>query len=202
MDFNWIWQTILIFFVGTLILRIGGRKSISQMTISQTVVMIGLGSLLIQPITGNGLFITFIAAFILSILMIITEYLEIKVDFLESLFTGKAIIVIQNGTLNIKNLKKLRLSIDKLETRLRQVGISSIDDVKYATLEVSGQIGYELKENKKLVTKEDFNILMSEISQIKEELGIYKKPIANKNNGNNIFEEIINNKFEHNKKEP
>lgn len=202
MDINWIWQTILIFFVGTLILRIGGRKSISQMTISQTVVMIGLGSLLIQPITGNGLFITFLAAFILSILMIITEYLEIKVDFLESLFTGKAVIIIQNGTPNIKNLKKLRLSIDKLETRLRQVGISSINDVKYATLEVSGQIGYELKENKKLITKEDFNILMTEISQIKEVLGNYNKPIANKDNGNNIFEEIINNKFEGNKKEP
>lgn len=43
---------------------------------------------------------------------------------------------------------------------------------------------------------------MFEIAQIKEELGIYKKPIANKNNGNNIFEEIINNKFEDNKKEP
>jgi uncharacterized membrane protein YcaP (DUF421 family) len=36
MELNCIWQTILIFFVGTFILRVGGRKSISQMTISQT----------------------------------------------------------------------------------------------------------------------------------------------------------------------
>lgn len=31
MELDWIWKSILIFFVGTFILRIGGRKSISQM---------------------------------------------------------------------------------------------------------------------------------------------------------------------------
>ncbi|EPY2305148.1 DUF421 domain-containing protein [Clostridium sporogenes] len=120
MDLNWIWQAILIFIIGTFILRVGGRKSISQMTISQTIVMIGLGSLLIQPVSGKGLLITFLIALILTVLMIITEYLEIKVDFLETLFSGKAVIVVENGKPNIKNLKKLRMSIDRLETRLRQ----------------------------------------------------------------------------------
>ncbi|MCJ7690728.1 MAG: DUF421 domain-containing protein, partial [Clostridiaceae bacterium] len=108
MELNWIWQTILIFIVGTLILRVGGRKSISQMTISQTIVMIGIGSLLIQPVSGKGLLITFLVAIILTLVMIISEYLEIKVDFLETIFSGKAVIVIENGEPNIKNLKKLR----------------------------------------------------------------------------------------------
>ena len=195
MKIHWLLQTILIFYVGTFILRIGGRKSISQMTISQTVVMIGLGSLLIQPITGNGLLITFIAAFILSVLMILTEYLEVKVDFIETFFSGKAVTVIENGELNIRNLKKLRLSVDKLETRLRQSGISSIEDVKNATIEVSGQLGYELKDNKKPLTKEDFDMLMGEIFKLKE-------VINKQNNSNNLFDEISSKKYEGNKKEP
>lgn len=201
MEFNWIWQSILIFFVGTFILRLGGRKSISQMTISQTVVMIGLGSLLVQPITGNGLFITFLAALLLSCLMVLMEYLEIKVDFLETLFSGKAVIVIENGKLNITNMRKLRLTIDRLETRLRQAGISSIDDVKYATIEVSGQIGYELKDDKKPLTREDFRILVSEISEMKKaiEFNIMNQ---NKTSGkNNIFQEISSKEFEGNKRE-
>lgn len=202
MELDWIWQSILIFFVGTFILRIGGRKSISQMTISQTVVMIGLGSLLIQPVTGKGLLITFLVALVLAVVMIITEYLEIKIDFLENLFAGKAVIVIQNGAPNIKNLRKLRLSIDRLETRLRQAGISSIEDVKYATIEVSGQLGYELKDNKKPLTKEDFVTLMAEISQMKEMIGGNIKSQNNKNEQNNIFQEISSRKFEGNKKEP
>lgn len=202
MELHWSLQAILIFFVGTFILRLGGRKSISQMTISQTVVMIGLGSLLVQPVTGNGLFITFLAALLLSILMIITEYLEVKFDFLENLFAGKAVVVIEDGKPNIKNLRKLRLSIDRLETRLRQAGIVSIDDVKCATLEVSGQLGYELKDNKKFLTKEEFNIIMAEISQIKQLVGGNIQSQQNSNNANNIFEEIKENKFEGNRKEP
>ncbi|EPY2276972.1 DUF421 domain-containing protein [Clostridium sporogenes] len=200
MDLNWIWQAILIFIVGTFILRVGGRKSISQMTISQTIVMIGLGSLLIQPVSGRGLLITFLIALILTVLMIITEYLEIKVDFLETLFSGKAVIVVENGKPNIKNLKKLRMSIDRLETRLRQAGISSIEDVKYATIEVSGQLGYELKDNKKPITQEDFIKLMSEVSQMKTMIINNTTPKLNEKN--NIFQEINSEKFERNKNEP
>lgn len=165
-----------------------------------------LGSLLIQPITGKGLLITFLAALILSILMIITEYVEVKADFLENLFSGKAIIVIDNGNPNMRNLKKLRLSIDRLETRLRQAGISSIEDVKYATLEVSGQLGYELKDNKKPLIKEDLAPLMAEISQIKNMIGCNINPQVNTtpqgSTSNNIFREIKNRKFEGNKNEP
>jgi len=197
---NWIWQAILIFIVGTFILRIGGRKSISQMTISQTIVMIGLGSLLIQPVSGKGLLITFLVAFVLTLLMVITEYLEIKVDFLENLFSGKAIIVIENGKLNIKNLGKLRMTIDRLETRLRQAGISSIEDVQYATIEVSGQLGYELKNNKKPLTQEDFIKMMDEIAQLKAMINRETKPQTNVRN--DIFKEIKSKKFEGNKNEP
>lgn len=202
MNLNWIWQAILIFFVGTFILRVGGRKSISQMTIAQTIVMIGLGSLLIQPVAGKGLVITFLVAAILILLMIISEYLAVKVDFLETIFSGKAVTVIQNGILNIKNLRKLRMSIDKLETRLRQAGISSIEDVKYATIEVSGQLGYELKDNKKPITQEDFIKLMSEISQVKSMIINNKIPQSNQIQTNNIFQEINTKKFEGNRNEP
>ncbi|MDF2615153.1 MAG: putative rane protein [Clostridia bacterium] len=202
MELTWIWQSILIFYVGTLILRVGGRKSISQMTIAQTIVMIGLGSLLIQPVAGKGLLITFLAAFILTLLMIITEYMEIKADFLETLFTGKAVIVIEDGKPNIKNLKKIRMTIDRLETRLRQAGISAIEDVKYATIEVSGQLGYELKDNKKPLTKGDFIELMAEIAQVKQVIERTTKTQGNQNQKSNIFQEINTKEFEGNNHEP
>jgi uncharacterized membrane protein YcaP (DUF421 family) len=204
MDLNWIWHAVLIFIVGTFILRVGGRKSISQMTISQTIVMIGLGSLLIQPVTGKGLLVTFLAALILTVLMVVSEYLEMKIDALETLVSGKAVIVVENGNPNIKNLKKIRLSIDRLETRLRQAGISSIEDIKYATIEVSGQLGYELKDNKKPLTQEDFVKLMSEISQLKMMM-ISNKESTNqskKDGKNNLFVEIKSENYEGNKNEP
>lgn len=72
-------------------------------------------------------------------------------------------------------LRKLRLSIDRLKTRMRQAGISSLEHVQNATLEVSRQLGYELKENKKHVTKEGFALLMTEITLIKKLLAVQSK---------------------------
>ncbi|WP_166238706.1 DUF421 domain-containing protein [Paenibacillus turpanensis] len=159
MQWSWVWQTLLVFFVGTLLLRIGGRKSISQMNLAQVVVMIGIGSLLIQPLTGQGLGVTFGVGLILVLAMVLTEYLETKVDWFESLVTGKGVPIVINGKIQEKQMKKMRISVDRLETRLRQNGIKSIDDVAYATLETNGQLGYSLKPAKQPATKEDLDNL-------------------------------------------
>lgn len=47
------------------------------------------------------------------------------------------------------------MTVDKLEMQLRMNSVSSINDVEYATIEVNGEIGFILKEEKKPVTKED-----------------------------------------------
>ena len=77
-----------------------------------------------------------------------------------------------------------------MKTRLRQSGISSIEDIKHATVEVSGLLGYELKEHKKPMTKEDFQTLMNEINQIKQSMGLNTTPMTVKNEGSNIFTEV------------
>ena len=55
-------KALLLVSSGILLLRISGRKSISQMTVAQTVVMISIGSLMIQPIVDKSLWRTLLAA--------------------------------------------------------------------------------------------------------------------------------------------
>ncbi len=160
MDLNLIWKTLLIFVVATVLLRLGGRKSISQLTIPQAVIMFSLGTLIIQPVTGHGLWTTFFIAAILVASLIVTELIELSFDKSESFITGKSVVVIENGRLSEKNLKKLRLTVDQLEALLRQAGITAIADVQYATIESNGQIGYTLKQNKQFATKEDIQRLI------------------------------------------
>lgn len=59
MDWDWIWKSVLLVVGGTILLRIAGRKSIAQMTLAQTVIMVGIGSLLIQPVAGFNISLTF-----------------------------------------------------------------------------------------------------------------------------------------------
>lgn len=156
MDWNVIWKAVLIVIVGTLLLRIAGRKTISQMTLAETVIMIAIGSLLIQPVAGNNIWTTFLVGSVLVVTLLMMEFIQIKSDALEKMITGKAKVVIENGKLNEANLRKLRLSVDQLEMKLRQYSISKISDVKWATLEPNGQLGFELRDDAKPVTKKDF----------------------------------------------
>ncbi|MCQ6277194.1 DUF421 domain-containing protein [Bacillus sp. V3B] len=156
MEWDYIWKAILIVFVGTVLLRIAGRKTIPQMTLAETVIMIGIGSLLIQPVAGKNIWTTFLVGGVLVGTLLVMEFIQMKSDSFEKAITGKAKVVIENGMLNEKNLMKLRLSVDQLEMKLRQKSVSKISDVKWATLEPNGQLGFELKQDAQPVTKKEF----------------------------------------------
>jgi uncharacterized membrane protein YcaP (DUF421 family) len=164
MQWDLIWKAALVVVVGTLLLRVAGRKSISQMTLAQTVIMIAIGSLLIQPVTGKSVWVTFAVAGTLVATLIVLEFFQVKFDPFEKFITGRSKILIENGTLNLKNLSKLRLTVDQLEMQLRQAGVSKISDVKWATLEPNGQLGYLLQENAQPATKGDIQNIINLIN--------------------------------------
>lgn len=170
MDWNLVWKSMLIIVFGILLIRFSGRRSISQMTISQTVIMISIGTLLIQPVSEKNIWVTFVIAGLLIATLQVIEYIQLKWDVTETFFTGRSQLVIENGVLNEKNLKKMKLTVDKLEMRLRQNGIEKIEDVQWATIEPSGQMGYTLKEHKKYATKEDIDRLQTTLNHLLVEI--------------------------------
>ncbi|WP_100332096.1 DUF421 domain-containing protein [Bacillus xiapuensis] len=166
------------------------------MTTAQTVIMISIGTLLIQPLVGKNIWATFGIAIILIVTFMLIEWIQMKWDFAETLFTGRSKVVIENGILNEKNLKKVRLSVDDLDMLLRQKGIESIQDVKWATFEPSGQLGYMLADQKKLATKEDLDALHQALNALAQQLSSShfvqqpKQPSPDANS--NTFTEVKN----------
>ncbi|QPC47627.1 DUF421 domain-containing protein [Mangrovibacillus cuniculi] len=189
---DWIWKAILIVMAGTLLLRLAGRKSLSQMTLAQTVIMIGIGSLLIQPVAGKNIWTTIGVGLVLVITLMVIEYLQVKVNMFEKFITGKSKILVENGVINEKNFKKLRFTVDQLEMKLRQQGISKIADVKWATLEPNGQMGFELMDHAKPVTMQEYSVLLMQLQQLKSHFGIppYKSPSKNAMEDMDIFSEV------------
>lgn len=191
MDFDWIWKAALIVIVGTLILRFAGRKSISQLTVSQTVIMISIGTLMIQPVSEKNIWVTFLIALTLVVVLIILEFLQTKNDRFESFITGKAKLIIDNGVVLEHNLKKLRLTIDQLEVRLRQANVKKISDVKFATIEPSGQLGYVLKDTEQYATKQDIQLLINYLHSRLPGSTTSKPPsILNNPENQNLFTEV------------
>ncbi|MCY8856955.1 DUF421 domain-containing protein [Bacillus atrophaeus] len=159
-----LWKSAVMIVVGIILLRIAGRKSISQLSVTQTVIMISIGSIIIQPFIAHNLWETILAASVFIFALLVMEILQIKTDFFEKLLSGKTITIVENGNINQKNLKKMRLTEAQLKMRLRQEGFGQIKDFKEVSLEPNGQIGYELYDEAKPVTVQQVRFLLNELN--------------------------------------
>ncbi|WP_077623862.1 DUF421 domain-containing protein [Sediminibacillus massiliensis] len=190
-DLAFVIKSIILVLAGILLLRISGRKSISQMTLAQTVIMISIGSIIIQPIIETSVTRTIIVAAIFIMTLVVIEWLQVRVNAVETFITGKSKVMIQNGQLMESQLKKHRLTVDQLEMFLRQQGITKISDVKTATLEPNGQLGYELKDDAKPLTIGEFKKLIHPSMLNPDSLSNLQPPSQPK--VNQLFEEVSHN---------
>ena len=190
---NFIWQSVILILAGILLLRIAGRKSIAQMTLAQTVVMISLGTIIVQPIVEKSMVKAIGGAAIFVLAILVLEYLQLKSNAFEKFLTGKSKTVIENGQLETKQLQKLRLTVDQLEMRLRNQGVSNIQDVKTATIEPNGQLGYELQKDAKPLTIGDFKQLMHLYMPVTSQASDSPQNLNMSNESSDIFKEINQN---------
>ncbi|MCM3703756.1 DUF421 domain-containing protein [Paenibacillus macerans] len=160
MNWSWVWESSVLVLAGIVLLRIAGRKSIAQSTAATTVIIISIGTMVVQPVAFDPLWKALASAAVFIFWLIVVEYLQLKWDWFEGLLSGRSIIVIENGQVVPNNMRKLRITVDQLEVRLRQIGVSNIADVKTATLEPNGQIGYELMEYARPVTVGDLERML------------------------------------------
>jgi uncharacterized membrane protein YcaP (DUF421 family) len=199
LDLHFIWKSAVIVIGGILILRLAGRKSISQLTVAQTVMMVAVGSLIIQPVSERNIWITMLITLLLVLTLLVVEYIVMKSDTFEKFIYGQSIIVVENGQIHEGNLRKLRLTVDMLEVRLRQQSVHNISDLQWATIESNGQLGYMVKPEKQYASKEDIQLLLSMIqtcmlNQLNQSV-VTLQPSVN----DNLFTEV---KHHHHAEEP
>lgn len=149
---SWLWKSALLAIVGMVLLRIAGRKSVAQMSIATTVITISIGTIIVQPLANSEIRKAACSAAVFIAALLIVEYLQVKFDWFEKLVSGRSKIIIENGQIVVQNMRSARLTVDQLEMRLRENGVSNISDVKFTTLEPNGQLGYELMRDAKPVT--------------------------------------------------
>lgn len=140
--------------------RIIGRKLISRITFYDFIVGITLGSIAVRIALGSeeSPFLATISASVITILVVITEYFNIKTINFRKLVDGEPIILISNGKLLDYNLKKVKITVNKLLMLLREKDIFNIYDVEIAIIESDGELSILQKKNKEQSTTDKLNI--------------------------------------------
>ena len=133
---------ILIVFCGImLIIRVLGKREVGQLSIFDLVVLLliaDLGSIGIDD--ENKFYVSLIGLAVLLILQKIFSFLTIKFSSLRSLFEGDPTIIVQNGKINLKAMKKEMYSVDDLITQIREKKIMDLSEVSLAVLETNGTL--------------------------------------------------------------
>ena len=185
---NLVWEAFIILTAGFFLIRIVGKKAVSEMTAPDIVTLLSTGSIIGHALSENGLWQTLLTLSIFALLLITVQYLGVKFNGIEKLFMGQATPVIQDGQILIHNLKKLRMTVDQLETKLRERGISSLGEIQTATIEMNGHLGYELTRAAKPVTVGDLENLLGRLT-LSQQSPPQPQPV-------NLFEEVLHQKHQ------
>jgi len=153
-------RAILAYFTLLLLARLMGKREISQLTFFDYIVGISIGSITGNLITNTTLsFLTLLPAIIVfSSLQIIISYITLKSPSLRTLFKGTKTVLIENGNINEKNMRKTRINLDELTSKLREKNVFKFQDVEFAFIETDGQFSVQKKGNKQPVTPSDLNM--------------------------------------------
>lgn len=140
--------------------KVIGRKLISRITFFDFIVGITLGSIAVRIALGSqeSPMLAAISVIVITILVVITDYFDIKSINFRKIIDGEPIILISNGKLLDYNLKKAKITINKLMMQLREKDIFNIDDVAIAAIESDCEMTVLPKPNKQPVTTGDLNI--------------------------------------------
>lgn len=166
--FSTIIRGILIYVLGLILSKLIGIKIISQMNFFDFIMGVSIGSMIAKIIIDKDhvIFSGIIALIIFTLLTIATSYLNLKSYTARRIINAKTLILIENGRIIDKNMKRLRITINELMMKLREKDVFSLEDVQFAIMESNGQLSVLIKANKKPVTPYDMNLKVKNLSLI------------------------------------
>ena len=150
---------IFLFFV----IKMLGKKQVSQLNIFDYVIGISLGNLAAEMTINSDISIIngLLAMVIYGSCSLFVSFITNKSIIARRLISGVPIVLIENGKISKKQLRKVKLDINDLLQDAREDGIFDITKVDYAIMEASGKVTFLLKSEDEPLTAKDMNIKKS-----------------------------------------
>lgn len=161
-----LFRAIILYVLIIISMRILGKRQIGELQPAELVVTILLSEILVIPMqdTSVALIDTLIPVFLIVGFEIIVSVISLKSVKFRSLIQGNSLIIIRNGILDQKQMKRLRFTIDDLLEALRKKDVFDISNVQYAIVETDGTLSVLLKSDYEAVKKKDIKIKAAESS--------------------------------------
>jgi uncharacterized membrane protein YcaP (DUF421 family) len=135
---------IVLFAFMSFVMRIVGRRELSSLGAIDLVLLIVLGDSIQQGLTQDDYSVTgaMLAVSTIAVMQVGLSYVTFRFRRLRPALEGEPTIIVQDGQVIEKNLRRDRITVDEVLEEARQQQIGSLDDVAWAVLEANGQISF------------------------------------------------------------
>lgn len=130
------------------ITRTVGRRELSSMEPFDVILLVVIGDLVQQgalqsdeSVTGA---ITVIA--VIAMLTVLVSYVSFRVPALRPVLEGEPIVLVEEGRVIERNLRRQRMTVEEVAAEARQQQIGAIADIRFAVLETNGRLSFIPRE--------------------------------------------------------
>ncbi|WP_228547527.1 DUF421 domain-containing protein [Filobacillus milosensis] len=137
-----------------------GKRAIGELPIFDFLIIITLGSLVGADIADPSIEHLFTAVALVAVALLQRGAAKLKImnRKIGRWITFEPTVVVQDGQLLNKNLKRIRYSIDNILQLLREKDIFDVAEVQTAIIESDGSLSVLKKSEKKALTLEDLGM--------------------------------------------
>ncbi len=155
-------KTILVYSLLLLVIRLMGKREITQVSPFDFVVAIMIADLAVAPLEkevsfGQGI----VPLAILAGLEMLLSWGSLHSLKLRRILDGSPQIVIRNGQILKSELRRARYNLNDLLAQLRENGYPDVEDVEMGVLETSGKLSVIPKSQKRPLIPADLKIATS-----------------------------------------
>jgi uncharacterized membrane protein YcaP (DUF421 family) len=137
-------RAIVVFAFLIVLTRVIGRRELASLQPFDLILLIILGDAVQQGLTQDDYSLTgsLLAVGTIAVLQVFVSWIGYRLPRARPILEGVPIVVVQDGELIERNLKRERLSEDEVAEAARQEGIAHLSEVKWGVLETTGKISF------------------------------------------------------------
>lgn len=135
-------RTVFLYVLVLIVLRVMGKREVGELSVIDVVVFVIIAEVVAIALESpdKKLSHTILPMLILLGIQLLTSYISLKSKKFRDLVDGDPTVIIENGVILEKEMRKQRYNMDDLFQQLREQQIGSVREVSYAYLEPSGNL--------------------------------------------------------------
>ena len=137
-----VFRAAVVFAFVFLVTRIVGRRQLSQLEPFDLILLVVIGDLVQQGVTQSDESVTgaLIVISTIALLSFAVSWVSFRWRKIRLVTEGEPIVLVQNGQVIERNMRRERITREDIEEEARQQQITSLADLRWAILEDDGRI--------------------------------------------------------------